>query len=137
MWAIAMSTAGQPPGQSPGQSPAKVENHFTIDHYRSLLSELRLGIAERARAQQEWSALDSGADGSSPHDFESARQALSEQFQISLAESQERHRLERQAADQQFQSETDSATAEFNEQTGQIERTAAAKLECVERKYQE
>ena len=38
MWARAMNSAaaGQPPGEPSGQ----VENNFTLEHYRGLLSEL-------------------------------------------------------------------------------------------------
>lgn len=126
-----------------GQPAENGQNRLTIDHYRDLLSELRSGMAERARAEQELAGFESGAGfgsgkgGSSRGSPDSAQRDLAAQFQTSLALAEEQHALERQAQDGRYEAATQAAEAGCRQATSEIERTAAAELESVERKFQE
>src|SRR5436190_14474748 len=98
----------------------KIDNPFTIVHYQDLLSELRSGLAERARAEQELAALESGAQGFSPGSPEAAQRELAAQYQSSLALADKQHALERQALDGRYQSATDVAAISFSQESGAI-----------------
>jgi hypothetical protein len=139
MRAIAMtiSANGQTAGSAHGQRAGHVEGDLTIEHYRELLTELRSGLAERARSQEELNSLESTADEGSFGKLESLQRALDRQYQSSLAQLEERNARERQLIDDRLQAKTDSAAAIFGQETGEIERTAAAELERAERKFQE
>ena len=136
MRALAMNASAD------GPPAAKIENRLTIEYYQGLLSELRSGLAERARAEQELAGfeltgLESGSHGLAAGSPEAAQRELAAQFQNSQALVDEQHALERQALDGRFQAAGDEAAAAFSRETGEIQRTAAAELESIERKFQE
>src|SRR5579863_8690914 len=135
MWALGMNRVDD--GKPDGRPAANGANRLTIDHYQSLLSELRTGLAERARAEQELAALETGVDSSSPGNLDSAQRELAAKFESSLALADEQHELARQSLDGQLQTATDAASAGLNRETGEIQRTAAADLDRVEKKFQE
>lgn len=131
------ATDGQPADHSDSQPVANVDSQLTIGHYRSLLSELRAAIVERARVEQELAALVSEDTNSSPGSPDAAQRDLAAQFESSLAVVDQQQASKYQALEDRFQAATVEAVAVFRQQSGDIERKAAAELEGVEKKFQE
>ncbi|HEY2252868.1 MAG TPA: hypothetical protein VGH74_17475, partial [Planctomycetaceae bacterium] len=122
---------------SAGRSAGDSENRLTVEYYQFLLSELRSALAERARAEQELAALDSAADSAASGSPESAQRLLATNYESSASLADEQHALEQQAVDGRYQAATEAASAAFSRESGELQRTADAELERIERKFQE
>ena len=112
-------------------------SQFSREHYRDLLAELRSGIGERLRAEEELAESNLSEGEFIPGSPQAALRTLTAEYQTNLTGADERYSAERQSIDDRFQASLAGATGNYQRTIDQIERQCTADQAAAEKKFNE